>query len=616
MAEAKTLLRLVACGSVDDGKSTLIGRLLYDLGTIPDDTLEALERDSKTVGTRGGELDFALLVDGLMAEREQGITIDVAYRYFATEKRKFIVADGPGHTQYTRNMVTAASNADVAILLIDARKGVLTQTRRHAFIASLMGVQQVVLAITKMDLIGYDRVSYDRIVADFVTLAETLEIPRLAAIPVSGVSGDNIATRSAATPWYDGPTLIELLETAEPREAHRADQPFRMPVQGVVRPNLDFRGFSGRVAAGAIKPGDAIRILPSGRTAKIARIVTADGDLAEAITGQAVTLTLDHEVDCSRGDIIAAADSPCEIADQFQGTIVWMSDTPLFPGRRYLMKIGTAQAWASVTEIRHGFDIETYQHTPVKQLASNAIAVCNISVDRDIPFDAFEQSRETGGFILIDPDTNETAGAGLIHFALRRAHNVHWQALEIDRDAHAAIKNQKPAILWFTGISGAGKSTIANLVEKRLHSLGRHTVLLDGDNIRHGLNRDLGFTNADRVENIRRVAEVAKLMADAGLIVLVAFISPFRAERDLARSLAKEGEFFEVFVDVPLAVAEQRDVKGLYKKARAGQLKNFTGIDSPYEAPERAEIRIDAAKTSPADAAEAIVQAIAERITR
>jgi len=616
MAEAKTLLRLVACGSVDDGKSTLIGRLLYDLGTIPDDTLEALERDSKTVGTRGGELDFALLVDGLMAEREQGITIDVAYRYFATEKRKFIVADGPGHTQYTRNMVTAASNADVAILLIDARKGVLTQTRRHAFIASLMGVKQVVLAITKMDLIGYDRAKYDQIVSDFVELASSLELPRLAAIPVSGVSGDNIAARSKATPWYDGPTLIELLENAEPREAHRADQPFRMPVQSVVRPNQDFRGFAGRVASGSVKPGDAIRILPSGRTANIARIVTADGDLPRAIAGQSVTLTLDHELDCSRGDIIAAADNPCEIADQFQATIVWMSETPLFPGRRYAMKIGAAHAWATVTEIRHGFDIDTYQHTPVKQLDGNGVGVCNLSLDRDIPFDAFEDNRETGGFILVDPDTNETTGAGLIHFALRRAHNVHWQALEIDRNAHAAIKNQKPAILWFTGLSGAGKSTIANLVEKRLHSLGRHTVLLDGDNIRHGLNRDLGFTDADRVENIRRVAEVAKLMADAGLIVLVAFISPFRAERELARSLAKEGEFFEVFVDVPLDIAEERDVKGLYKKARAGQLKNFTGIDSPYEAPERPEVRIDAATTSPAEAAEEIVKAISKAIGR
>ncbi|MGH6951541.1 MAG: sulfate adenylyltransferase subunit CysN [Vitreimonas sp.] len=615
MAEAKTLLRLVACGSVDDGKSTLIGRLLFDLGMVPDDQLNALVADSKTVGTRGGELDYALLVDGLMAEREQGITIDVAYRYFATARRKFIVADSPGHTQYTRNMVTAASNADLAVLLIDARKGVLTQTRRHAFIASLMGVKQVVLAITKMDLIGYDRAQYDRIVADFVALSEQLGIPRLAAIPVSGVSGDNIIAHSAATSWYDGPTLIELLESAAPRE-DSVGHPMRMPVQSVVRPNQDFRGFAGRISAGGVKPGDAVRILPSGRSAKVARIVTADGDLPHASAGLSVTLTLDHEVDCSRGDIIAAAASPCEIADQFQATIVWMSDTPLFPGRRYAMKIGAASCSATITEIRHGFDIDTFQHTPVKQLEMNSIAVCNVSLDRDIPFDPFEQNRDTGGFILIDQDSHETAGAGLIHFALRRAHNVHWQALEIDRGAHAAIKSQRPAILWFTGLSGAGKSTIANLVEKRLHSLGRHTVLLDGDNIRHGLNRDLGFTPADRVENIRRVAEVARLMADAGLIVLVAFISPFRHERDMARSLAQQGEFFEIFVDAPLAVAESRDPKGLYRKARAGELKNFTGIDSPYEPPEAPEIRVDTTRLSAAEAAEAIVQAIQDAIAR
>jgi bifunctional enzyme CysN/CysC len=473
-----------------------------------------------------------------------------------------------------------------------------------------MGVRQVVLAITKMDLIGYDRAAYDKIVADFVEIAGALDLPRLAAIPVSGVSGDNIASKSASTPWYDGPTLIQLLEGAEPREADRGDQPLRMSVQSVVRPNLDFRGFAGRISAGAVKPGDAIRILPSGRTAKIARIVTSDGDLPEAVAGQSVTLTLDHEVDCSRGDVVAAADAPCEIADQFQATIVWMSDTPLYPGRRYALKIGAVAAHATITDIRHGIDIETFEPSPAREIEANGIALCNVSIDRAIPFDPFSQSRELGGFILIDPDTNETAGAGLIHFALRRAHNVHWQALEVDREAHAAIKGQRPAILWFTGLSGAGKSTIANLVEKKLHAMGRHTVLLDGDNIRHGLNRDLGFTQADRVENIRRVAEVAKLMADAGLIVLVSFISPFRAERDLARNLARDGEFYEIFIDVPLAVAEARDVKGLYKKARAGELKNFTGIDSPYEPPEKAEIRIDAAVMSPADAAEKIVAAI------
>jgi len=610
MAAKKTLLRLVACGSVDDGKSTLIGRLLYDLGTIPDDQRAALEADSKTVGTRGGELDYALLVDGLIAEREQGITIDVAYRYFATAARKFIVADAPGHAQYTRNMATAASNADVAILLIDARKGVLQQTRRHAFIASLMGIRQVVLAVTKMDLIGYARDAYDAIVQDFLAVAANLDLPRLAAIPLSGVSGDNIAAPSTSTPWYDGPTLIELLEMATPRHALGDGQPLRMAVQSVIRPNQDFRGFAGRIASGAISAGDPVRVLPSGRNARVTRIVTADGDLARAVAGQSVTLTLDQEIDCSRGDVIAAAESPCEIADQFQTTLIWMSDKPLLPGRRYWLKIGTKTVTATITDLRHAFDIDTLSERPAKQLEINDIGVGNVSLDRPVAFDPFERNRELGGFILIDQDTAETAGAGMIHFALRRAHNVHWQALEIDRTAHAAIKNQRAAILWFTGLSGAGKSTIANLVEKKLHSLGRHTVLLDGDNIRHGLNRDLGFTPADRVENIRRVAEVARLMADAGLIVLVSFISPFRAERELARSLAEPGEFFEIFVDVPLAVAEQRDVKGLYKKARAGQLKNFTGIDSPYEAPEAPEIRIDAAKTSAAEAAEQIVAAI------
>jgi bifunctional enzyme CysN/CysC len=628
MAAEKSLLRLVACGSVDDGKSTLIGRLLYDLGSVPEDQLTALEADSKSVGTRGGELDFALLVDGLMAEREQGITIDVAYRYFATAKRKFIVADAPGHEQYTRNMVTAASNADLAIVLIDARKGVLMQTRRHAFICSLMGVSQIVLAVTKMDMIGYDQRAFERIVDDFRALSETLEIERFAAIPVSGVSGDNIATRSAATPWYEGPTLIDLLESApswtagvlagKSLSAARAvagetpaiQGPLRMAVQSVIRPNQDFRGFAGRLSSGAVAPGDAVRILPSGRAAKIARIVTAEGDLQRAVAGQSVTLTLDQEIDCSRGDVIASADAPCEIADQFQATLLWMNDAPLFPGRRYWLKIGATVVKASVTELRHAFDIDTLQERPAKQLENNEIGVGNISLDRDIPFDTFDANREMGGFILIDPDTNETAGAGLINFALRRAHNVHWQALEISRDAHASLKGHKPAILWFTGLSGAGKSTIANLVEKKLHSLGRHTMLLDGDNVRHGLNRDLGFTEADRIENIRRVAEISKLMADAGLIVLVAFISPFRQEREMARNLAQAGEFFEVFVDVPLALAEQRDPKGLYRKARAGQLKNFTGIDSPYEPPLTPEIRIDAASMSAADAAEAIAARI------
>ncbi|HET9232268.1 MAG TPA: adenylyl-sulfate kinase, partial [Vitreimonas sp.] len=590
-----------------------------------DDQLESLEADSRHIGTQGAKIDFALLVDGLSAEREQGITIDVAYRYFATEKRKFIVADSPGHAQYTRNMVTAASNADVAVLLVDARKGVLTQTRRHAFICALMGVKQIILAVTKMDLVGYAEETFARIVSDFTALAETLEIKQFAALPVSGVSGDNIAARSAVTPWYVGPTLIELLESAWSAGAPAGStgsastpfageapalQPFRMAVQSVVRPNQDFRGFAGRISAGSVAPGDAVRILPSGRNAKIARIVTADGDLQRADAGQSVTLTLDHEIDCSRGDVIAAAADPCEIADQFQATLVWMSDAPLFPGRRYTLKLGAASANATVTELKHSFDIDTMQQLQAKQLAANEIGVGNVSLDRPLAFDPFAQNRDTGGFILIDEETNETAGAGLIHFALRRGQNVHWQALEIDRNAHASIKRQRPAILWFTGLSGAGKSTIANIVEKKLYALGRHTVLLDGDNLRHGLNRDLGFTQADRVENIRRVAEVSKLMADAGLIVLTAFISPFRHERDMARSLTQPGEFFEIFVDVPLAVAEERDVKGLYKKARAGQLKNFTGVDSPYEAPETPEIRINAAAMSPEDAADLIVARI------
>jgi bifunctional enzyme CysN/CysC len=626
MAVEKSLLRLVTCGSVDDGKSTLIGRLIYDLGAVPEDQLAALAADSKLVGTRGDELDFALLVDGLMAEREQGITIDVAYRYFATDACKFIVADAPGHTQYTRNMVTAASNADAAVLLVDARKGVLTQTRRHAFICTLMGVKQIVLAVTKMDLVGYAEDVFERIVKDFSALADTMGIERFAALPVSGVTGDNVAARGGATPWYAGPTLLALLESAETWSAaalaghrHAASsggvarvpaRPFRMAVQSVVRPNQDFRGFAGRISAGAVAPGDSVRVLPSGQNAKIARIVTAGGDLDRAIAGQSVTLALDRELDCSRGDVIAAANDPCEIADQFQATLVWMSETPLFPGRRYTLKLGAASANATITEIRHSFDIDTLQQRPAKQLDANEIGVGNISVDRPLAFDPFAQNRETGGFILIDQESHDTAGAGLIHYALRRGQNVHWKGLTIVRIAHAALKRQRPGILWFTGLSGAGKSTIANLVEKKLFTLGRHTVLLDGDNIRHGLNRDLGFTQADRVENIRRVAEVSKLMADAGLIVLVAFISPFRQEREMARSLASPGEFFEIFIDVPLALAEQRDAKGLYKKARAGELKNFTGVDSPYEAPEAPEIRVDTAAMSAEDAADLIVARI------
>ena len=609
----KTLLRLVVCGSVDDGKSTLIGRLLYDLGAVPSDQLAALEADSKSVGTRGGELDFALLFDGLMAEREQGITIDVAYRYFSTPRRKFIVADAPGHAQYTRNMVTAASNADLALLLVDARKGLLTQTRRHGFIAALMGVKHIVLAVTKMDLVGFSQHRFQEIVAEYAALAEQLKLPRGPAIPVSGVEGDNVLGRSARLVWHTGPTLIEALENAAIDEAGRQAKPMRMAVQNVLRPNLDFRGFAGRLSAGLVKRGELVRILPSNRTANVARIVTADGDREIAFAGQSVVVTLDQEIDCSRGDVIAGEPSPPERADQFQATIVWMSDAALFPGRRYWLKLGAKTVTATVTDIRHSFDIDTLSERPAKQLDSNEIGVCNVSVDQTIAFDAFSDNHDTGGFILIDRETNETAGAGLISFALRRAQNIHWQALEVNRGAHAEIKGQRAAILWFTGISGAGKSAIANLVEKKLHSMGRHTTLLDGDNLRHGLNRDLGFTQADRVENIRRVAELAKLMADAGLIVLVSFISPFRSERVMARSLAESGEFFEIFVDTPLEVAERRDVKGLYKKARAGTLKNFTGIDSPYEPPESPEIHIETDKVSEAEAAELIVARLTRR---
>jgi bifunctional enzyme CysN/CysC len=612
-ASEKSQLRLVVCGSVDDGKSTLIGRLLYDLGAVPSDQLAALEADSRSVGTRGGDLDFALLFDGLMAEREQGITIDVAYRYFATPRRKFIVADAPGHAQYTRNMVTAASNADLALLLVDARKGVLTQTRRHGFIAALMGVKHIVLAVTKMDLVGFAQERFEAIVKDYEALAARLNLPRSIAIPVSGVAGDNVLARSARTPWHAGPTLIEALENARIDEASRQQKPMRMAVQTVLRPNLDFRGFAGRVSSGLVQVGDAVRVLPSNKAARVARIVTAEGDLATAVAGQSVVLTLDQEIDCSRGDVIAGAAQPPETADQFQATIVWLSDAALYPGRRYWLKLGAKTVTATVTDIRHSFDVDSLSERPAKQLAGNEIGVCNVSVDQTIAFDAFDDNHDTGGFILIDRDSNETAGAGLVRFALRRAQNIHWQALEVNRDGHADIKGQRPAILWFTGFSGAGKSAIANLVEKKLHSMGRHTTLLDGDNLRHGLNRDLGFTQADRVENIRRVAELSKLMADAGLIVLVSFISPFRSERALARSLAEPGEFFEIFVDTPLQVAEARDVKGLYKKARAGVLKNFTGIDSPYEPPEDPEIHIDTTKMSEAEAAEAIVARIMRR---
>lgn len=606
----KSLLRFLTCGSVDDGKSTLIGRLLYDARAIFDDQLSSLEADSKRVGTQGQNIDFALLVDGLAAEREQGITIDVAYRFFATERRKFIVADTPGHEQYTRNMVTGASTADLAIILLDARKGVLTQTRRHGFLANLLGIRHVVLAVNKMDLIGWDRADYDRHVADFAEFAASIGMTPPVAIPISGLGGDNIARPSAHTPWYDGPTLIDHLETVEVDADREPAKPFAMPVQWVNRPDLDFRGFAGLITGGTVAPGDRVRIVPSGRTTSIARIVTFDGDLPRAVAGQSVTLTLADEVDCSRGDVIAAADSPPEVADQFAATIVWMDETPLLPGRGYWLKSGAGTVGASLLPPENAIDVNSLAQLSVKTLGLNDIGVVHVLTDRAIPFAPYSQAKDLGGFILIDKLTNATVAAGMIDRALRRAQNVHWQAIEITREAHAAQKNQAPKLLWFTGLSGSGKSTIANLVEKKLHALGKHSFLLDGDNVRHGLNRDLGFSDADRVENIRRVGEVARLMTDAGLIVLTAFISPFRAEREMVRALIPEGEFLEIFVDTPLSVAEARDVKGLYARARAGEIAHFTGISSPYEPPQAPDIRIDTTRMSPEDAAELIVDRV------
>jgi len=603
----KTMLRFITCGSVDDGKSTLIGRLLYDSKMIFEDQLAALEADSKRVGTQGSEIDFALLVDGLAAEREQGITIDVAYRFFATEKRKFIVADTPGHEQYTRNMVTGASTADLAVILIDARKGVLTQTRRHSYLTHLIGIRHIVLAVNKMDLVGYDQATYDGIVADYAAFATSIGIEQFTAIPISGFKGDNVTALSGNTPWYAGPTLIEFLETVElDGDADRA-KPFRMPVQWVNRPNLDFRGFAGLVSTGSIRPGDAIRVLPSGRTSAVKQIVTLGADLDQAIAGQSVTLTLADEVDCSRGDVIVAADAPPEVSDQFEATIVWMGEAEMLPGRPYWLKIGTQIVTATIQQPKYEVNVNTMEHLAAKTLDLNAIGVANLTTDRSIPFEPYAQNRDLGGFILIDKMSNATVAAGMIHFSLRRAANVHWQATDTGREQHAGMKNQKPAVLWMTGLSGAGKSTIANLVERKLARMNRHTFLLDGDNVRHGLNKDLGFTDADRVENIRRVGEVAKLMTDAGLIVITAFISPFRAERDMVRQMMAPGEFVEVHIDTPLADAEQRDVKGLYKKARSGALKNFTGIDSPYELPENPEIRIDTTAMTADEAADLIV---------
>ncbi len=604
----KSLLRFITCGSVDDGKSTLIGRLLYDSKMIFEDQLAALEADSKRVGTQGQNIDFALLVDGLAAEREQGITIDVAYRFFATEKRKFIVADTPGHEQYTRNMVTGASTADLAIILIDARKGVLTQTRRHSYLAHLLGIRNLVLAVNKMDLIGYDQAKYESIVADYTAFADSIGIAAFTAMPISGFVGDNITTHSPNTPWYAGPTLIAHLESVELDVIANQHRPFRMPVQWVNRPNLDFRGFSGLISSGRVAPGDAVRVLPGGKTSRITRIVTMEGDLEEAVAGQSVTLCLADEIDCSRGNVLARADAPPEVADQFEAVIVWMSDEEMLPGRSYWLKLATQTVTANVQAPKYQVNVNTMEHLAAKTLTLNAIGMANISTDRPLVFEPYATDHTLGGFILIDKISNATVAAGLLQFSLRRAQNVHWQTLDISRETHANLKNQKPALLWFTGLSGAGKSTIANLVEKKLVRMNRHTFLLDGDNVRHGLNKDLGFTDADRVENIRRVGEMAKLMTDAGLIVITAFISPFQAERKMVRDMIAQGEFFEIHIDTPLAEAERRDVKGLYKKARAGQLAHFTGIDSPYEAPLNPDIYINTTKLTPEQAADLIIE--------
>lgn len=604
----KTMLRFITCGSVDDGKSTLIGRLLYDSKMIFEDQLAALENDSKKMGTQGQEIDFALLVDGLAAEREQGITIDVAYRFFATEKRKFIVSDTPGHEQYTRNMVTGASTADLAVILVDARKGILTQTKRHSYLVHLLGIRHVVLAVNKMDLVNYDQKTFDDIVSDYREFADSIGIENFTAMPISGFKGDNITGPSGKTPWYHGPSLLPYLETVEVNNTVNQQKPFRMPVQWVNRPNLDFRGFSGTIATGSIKPGDEIRVLPSGKTSTVGRIVTFDGDRDEAVAGEAVTLTFADEIDCSRGQVITTAKEPVEVADQFESTLVWMDEEELLPGRAYWMKIGSQTVSATVAHPKYQVNVNTMEHLAAKTLDLNAIGIANVTTDREIPFEAYADNRDLGGFILVDKVTNRTVAAGMINFALRRAQNIHWQAVDITRDDHAAMKNQRPAVLWMTGLSGSGKSTIANMVEKKLARMNRHTFLLDGDNVRHGLNKDLGFTDADRVENIRRVGEVAKLMTDAGLIVITAFISPFRSERDMVRGMMQPGEFLEVFVDTPLEEAERRDVKGLYAKARSGQLQNFTGIDSPYEAPENPEIRIDTTAMTVEEAADLIIE--------
>ncbi|PLX72210.1 MAG: adenylyl-sulfate kinase [Desulfuromonas sp.] len=607
--EEKSMLRFITCGSVDDGKSTLIGRLLWDSKLIFEDQLASLEADSKRVGTQGEEIDYALLLDGLQAEREQGITIDVAYRFFSTDKRKFIVADTPGHEQYTRNMVTGASTADVAVILIDARKGVLTQTKRHSYLVSLVGIRKVVVAINKMDLVDYAESVFDTIRDDYEQFAEQLGFEEITFIPISALKGDNIIDPGPHTHWYHGPMLMSYLETVKV-DTGATNRPFRMPVQWVNRPNLDFRGFCGTIASGSIAPGDEVVVPSSGQTSRVKSIVTMDGELEEAIAGQAVTLTLEDEIDVSRGDLLSAAGDRPDFADQFEARLVWMHEEPLLPGRSYLLKTGAQTIPVQVSGLKYKVNVNTLEHQAGKTLQLNEIGICNFSLGNPVAFDPYRENRATGNFILIDRMTNATVGAGMIDFALRRATNIHWQAVEVDKKSRSMMKDQKPCVLWFTGLSGAGKSTIANLVEKKMRSLGKHTYLLDGDNVRHGLNRDLGFTDADRVENIRRVGEAAKLFVDAGIIVLVSFISPFRSERDMAREMVEAGEFYEVYVNTPLEVCEQRDPKGLYKKARAGELKNFTGIDSTYEEPESPEIVVNAAEASAEELAEQIVQQV------
>jgi bifunctional enzyme CysN/CysC len=611
--EREDLLRFITCGSVDDGKSTLIGRLLWESQLIFEDQLAALERDSRAGGTNNGDLDFALLLDGLAAEREQGITIDVAYRFFATRGRKFIVADTPGHEQYTRNMVTGASTADCAVILLDARKGVLTQTRRHSHLVALLGITDVALAINKIDLADYSEARFREIEDDYRAFAAGIGLERITCIPVSALHGDNVVERGDNLGWYSGPTLLDYLENVEVDQERMARKPFRLPVQLVARPDAEFRGFAGTVAGGTLRPGDRVRALPSGRESTVERIVTYDGDVEVAEAGQAVTVTLADEIDVSRGDVLATAENPPGVADQFEATVVWMSEEPLLRGRSYLMRLGPQLATATVAPLKHKVNVNSLEKVAATRLELNEIGVVDLELDRRVAFEPYTDSREGGGFVLIDRITNDTVGAGMIQFALRRSDNIGWQAIDVDKGARAELKGQQPFVLWLTGLSGAGKSTIANLLETELHRRGLHTYLLDGDNVRHGLSKDLGFTDADRVENVRRVAEVARLMSDAGLIVIVSFISPFRSERRMARSLMDEGEFLEVFVDTPLEVAEARDRKGLYAKARRGEILNFTGVDSPYEPPEQPEVHLDTTAEPAEASAQRVLDALAER---